>query len=496
MSRQAGSKAAQAKTKAARSGESVAPARPMPRGQAPEKIPSGPEEQLRPEVAPAPRGRDRWSWYGPGLMWMVSSVGSGSILFTPRVGSRYGFAMLWMAVLVAFLTWVMIREMGRYSVVTGRTILDGYNSVPGPRGWAVWLIFLPGLVSGVAVVAGIAGLVGSTLMLALPGSQAMYAVGTILLSAALVVSGRYKKLEKLTTVMAAVLILSAFVTALMVFPGWETMASGMVPTLPPDFDAFFVLPWVGFLLAGAAGVMWFSYWVAVRGYGGELLDSDEKERTRKPGAEERGWLRSWLVTMGITAAIGVVGASLVNVSFLTLGAELLRPLGIIPEGVRVAEDLANLLTQVWGPAGLWVLVLGMFVALWGSILANQDGWSRIYADATLMTLRRGRLDEELPGWLRRLTASRLRLRNAYVFVVLTAAPIAAFFAVRDPVSILSVGGIVSAAHMPLVVGLTLWLNQRRLPREFRPGPVWFTATLGVVLFYGFFSAIYFIGLLR
>lgn len=454
------------------------------------------KEQLRREVAPAPRGRERWSWYGPGLMWMVSSVGSGSILFTPRIGSRYGYAMLWMAVLVAFLTWVVIREMGRYSVVTGRTILDGYDSVPGPRGWAVWLIFLPGLVSGVAVVAGIAGLVGSALVLVLPGSQAFYAVGIIVLSAVLVVSGHYRKLERLATVMASVLILSGLATAVMVFPGWGPLAAGMVPGLPPDFDAFFVLPWVGFLLAGAAGVMWFSYWVAARGYGGELLESDESGRGAMPGEKERGWLRSWLVTMGITAAVGVVGASLVNVSFLTLGAELLRPMGVIPEGVRVAEDLAMLLTRVWGPAGLWVLVAGMFVALWGSILANQDGWSRMYADATIMALGRGRQTEDMPAWLQRLTASRVRLRTAYALIVLTAFPLIAFFSVRDPVSILSIGGIVSAAHMPVVVGLTLWLNQRRLPREFRPGPVWLAANLGVVAFYGFFSAIYFIGLFR
>jgi hypothetical protein len=52
--------------------------------------------------------------------------------------------------------------------------------------------------------------------------------------------------------------------------------------------------------------------------------------------------------MSTTAAIGVVGGDLVIISFLILGTELLAPEGIVPEGIRVAEDLARLLSEVWG----------------------------------------------------------------------------------------------------------------------------------------------------
>jgi Mn2+/Fe2+ NRAMP family transporter len=190
----------------------------------------------------------------------------------------------------------------------------------------------------------------------------------------------------------------------------------------------------------------------------------------------------------------VVGATVVNVSFLTLGAELLRPLGVIPEGIRVAEDLAGLLSQVWGPAGGWVLVTGIFVALWGSILANQDGWGRMYADATLMFLPRSERGHSVLG--RPLPMIRLYLRNTYILTVLTAVPIFLFLLLRDPVDILSLAGIISAAHLPVVVTLTLYLNLRHLPKGLRPGPIWTAATLVAILFYGFFSAFFFYNLLR
>lgn len=57
-------------------------------------------EALRKHVPPPPRGVSRLEWYGPALLWMLASVGSGSVLFTPRVGSRYGYELLWIALVV------------------------------------------------------------------------------------------------------------------------------------------------------------------------------------------------------------------------------------------------------------------------------------------------------------------------------------------------------------------------------------------------------------
>jgi|GEM_PF-297176 len=490
------------------------------------------------EPVPAPEGWDRLPWYGPGFIWIVASVGSGSVLFTPRVGSRYEYELLWAALLVMLLIWIVIREVGRYTLVSGRSILSGYRELPGPRGWAVWLIVLPQMIASAVIVAGIAGLVGSALMIAFPGAYLTYGIGAIALSCVLVVSGRYYWVEKAGTVMAGLLVVSAFGTAAVVSPDLAAGGRGLIPRVPADFDLYFIIPWLSFVVAGPAAVLWYSYWLLARGYGGpgqgggagtggestqedEFAPKDEStqedefaqeswtastelasegSRAAPSGAsdpeaahESRERLRKWMRIMSTTAGIGVLGGGLVSIAFLVLGTELLAPEAVMPEGIAVAEDLSRLLADVWGAPGFWMLILGVVIALWGSILANQDGFGRLYADATLLMLPRRWIRRIAPGTDERRV--RIRLQNVFTILVLAIVPVLIVLVARDPVWILSIGGILAAAHMPLIVLLTLQVNRTHLPAAHRPGPWAVAGTIVAAAFYGVVAVIYLIGLL-
>lgn len=481
---------------------------------------------IRRETPKPPTGRRIFVWFLPALLWMVSSTGSGTVLFTPRVGSRYGYELLWAALVAIVLMWVLINEVGRYTVVTGRSILAGYRDVPGPRGWAVWLVVLPGLVAGVSVIAGVAALAGSAAMVVLPGNQVLYGTVILLVSAALVLRGRYGVVEKVTAGVAALLMVGTVTTAVVVAPDLGELAAGTVPGVPGDLDWPFVMPWLGFILAGSGGILWFSYWIAARGYGGRGLDEgDEGEVTHAWDVEEPDEdmrlerLRGWTRLMSTTALIGVVTGGVVIVSFLVLGAELLRPEGVVPEGIAVAEDLARILSDVWGEAGFWFLIVSVVLALWGTVLANQDGWPRTFADAALLLQRgrrssahddgtEGRSDADDDGtagrsdaddagprpWRDRLRSRRFLHRTAVV-VAVTLAPLAVLWLVQDPVAILSVGGIVTAVHTPVFVVLTVYVNRRHLPPRLRPGPVMVTAMVLAGIFYTGFAVLFFTDLL-
>src|SRR5688572_14259653 len=118
--------------------------------------PSGAESVKEP-----PKGWERLKWLGPGFLWMVSATGSGELLFTPRVGSIYGYALIWAMLAAVTLKWFINREIGRYTVCTGATVIDGFTKIPGPKNWVLYVILIPQFFVAVTSIAGLAGSAGT-----------------------------------------------------------------------------------------------------------------------------------------------------------------------------------------------------------------------------------------------------------------------------------------------------------------------------------------------
>jgi Mn2+/Fe2+ NRAMP family transporter len=441
--------------------------------------PAGPDGD---RVQPAPRGWARIAWVGPGFLWMVSAAGSGELLFTPRVGALYGYALVWALLAAVILKWFINREVGRFAVCTGGSVLDGFAKLPGPRNWALWLILGPQLVVAVASIAGLAGSAATALALALPGDPRVWMVASVLAATALVLWGRYKAVERAATVLAVGLALAAIAAAAAVFPGFGALATGLVPRVPPETDIGEVLPWLGFMLSGAAGMIWYSYWIPAKGYGAAGL-AEKPADPRRLSPEARQELRGWVGQMTLDNTVAVVGTVVVTLAFLVLGTELLRPQGLVPEEEKVAEVLGQLLGGVWGPVGFWFMVVGVFVGFWDTVLSDQDGFGRMYANGTRHLAQQfgltGRWTDEV------------FLQRAFVVVLVTALPIGLYLAIGKPVTLLKVAGAVEAAHIPVLAGLTLFLNHRLLPGDLRASWPVIAATGLAALFFLGFAAVYF-----
>ena len=91
--------------------------------------------RLRPEdVQDPPRGLlAALRKIGPGMVLAASIVGSGELIATTTLGAQAGFAALWVVFLSCLLKPVVQEELGRYTIATGETGLEGLNRVPGPR---------------------------------------------------------------------------------------------------------------------------------------------------------------------------------------------------------------------------------------------------------------------------------------------------------------------------------------------------------------------------
>lgn len=435
-------------------------------------------------VPDPPEGWKRLAWLGPGFLWMVSAAGSGELLFTPRVGALYGYSLLWALVAAVTLKWFINREIGRFTAVTGASILDGFKSVSGPGNWAVWIILVPQVVVAVATIAGLGSAAATALLLVVPGSVRIWTIVSILVATGLVVWGRYSGVERVAVAIALALALASIVAATRVFPPVSDFAGGLAPSVPARVRYGEILPWLGFMLSGAAGMIWYSYWLRAKGYGATGIDRDEDEPMDPDhlSKADRDRLRGWTRQITFDNTVAVMGTLVITLAFLVLGAELLQPRGLVPQGTRVAEVLGRLLGGVWGPIGFWFMILGVYVGFWDTVLSDQDGFGRMFASGTRIVLG----DRGVTGrWV-----NESFLKNAYVVVLVTVLPIALFLLVGKPVGLLKVAGAVEAAHIPILTGLTLYLNRRQLPDELQPSTPALIITAIAGLFFAGFAVVY------
>ena len=72
---------------------------------------------------------DRLKMVGPGLVAAATGVGGGDIVASIVAGADYGMALVWAAVVGAFLKYYLAEGVGRWHLATDSTIIDGWNSL-------------------------------------------------------------------------------------------------------------------------------------------------------------------------------------------------------------------------------------------------------------------------------------------------------------------------------------------------------------------------------
>ncbi|NJK95315.1 MAG: Nramp family divalent metal transporter [Bacteroidales bacterium] len=303
----------------------------------------------------------------------------------------------------------------------------------------------------------------------------------------LIAAGGFKTIERLTTILAIVISLSILAAAISVGPDMKKIGAGFIPQWPQNTKVDEVLPWLGFMLAGAAGLMWFSYWTAARGYGAASLKKEEPVDPSQLPEEQQKELKDWLTHMSIANTLAVAGALIIAFAFLILGTELLQPKGLIPEENKVAETLGQLLGSIWGQVGFWFMIGAVFITFVSTMLSDQDGFGRMFADGSAILANN-------KGLGKRWTDPQF-LKKLFVIVVLAIIPIIVYLIAGEPVKLLKLAGVIEASHIPVVTGLILYLNHKTLPLKFQPSKMVFWITVLAGIFFTLFAVVYFVQLL-
>ena len=154
------------------------------------------------------------------MVLAASIVGSGELIATTTLGAQVGFAALWIILASCAIKPVVQAELGRYTIATGETGLEGFNRVPGPRAGVSWVVWAWALTVTLTLlqVGGMFGGVAQVLHLACRPCRSALWVGICLaMTLALLLGGGYERIERFAIVKVGLFTLLTVCAAAVLF---------------------------------------------------------------------------------------------------------------------------------------------------------------------------------------------------------------------------------------------------------------------------------------
>ena len=450
-------------------------------------IPGGkvkPAWELREIPEPPALGlRGLLAWAGPAVILGALSVGGFEAYNAGYAAAQRFAGIFWVYLVSSFFQLFMNREIGRYTMATGETVLQGFSRLPPAKFWAPfsalfcliqqgWPAWIGGAMSGLAFLVGgqpeIYGMVGIGLVFILfAASKTVYNTLEMIEYAAFVVAN-------FGLMFGAIAMASPQVVADVTL-GWVSF--GVIPAgiTFSIVGPFFNQP------AGGFWNFWQTYWIKEKGMGmaanmghmtGLITQEEEMRRygymfnTKDPVQLKRfnGWMRLnmtnlivFFVLLGgilFTYFAGMAGYSAAVIYHME-----------VPSGARIAIVLADIFKSAYGQIGFAAFCIILVFALFDSQFSVNDGIARMIGESVML---------EFPERWRKIGY------RAWYFGALGFITLVGMWAVWQATPYLiwvAVNWLGNFVHAWLTI-MIVWLNLTILPKGIRTE--WWAVILNVV----------------
>lgn len=310
---------------------------------------------------------------GPGLILAAAAVGVSHLVQSTRAGAGYGFALVWAVLLANFFKYPFLEYGPRYAIATGESMIEGYRKL-GVWPFRVFLVFTIGTMFAVQaavtiVTASLAAELTGLYLDPLTWSAIILTICIIILF-----KGEYKALDSAIKVIMVVLSISTVVAVL----------AAMIKTGPKNWDASpdvwtvsgvsFLIALMGWMPIPIDGAAWHSLWSLER----------IKQTRHKPE------MRDSLIDFNI----GYIGAAILSLIFLTLGALVMFGSGaeFAGSGAAFSKQLISLYTTTLGDWAYWIIIICAFTTMFSTTLTVTDAYPRVSREI-IRVMRKGNKSE-------------------------------------------------------------------------------------------------------
>ncbi|MFQ5737425.1 MAG: Nramp family divalent metal transporter [Acidobacteriota bacterium] len=427
--------------------------------------------------------------FGPGVILMMTGIGTSHLITAPVAGARFGYALLW-CIPVAYLFKYYGFEMAfRFTHATGKSLLDAYSTAW--KKWPLWYVLITTLFQCALGQAG--RLVAASAVLFYFFSQFMglqlslslygFLLGT--LSVGILFSGKYLAVELVAKISAGVLCLSAVaiylvepapLSSLAHFFQFETPAgswlivAGFLGLLPTGIDVSLqASEWGKAKKAGMARIREHLEEMGLARSFNPLTSSkrDLAVDTLRLPPRARHYCRRWFIIGLWDFRHGHVISFLIACIFLLLAAVWIP--GSEVKGREVIGQIAKIFTQA-SPWMMPLFLLGSFAATYSTAFNYFDGWPRVVGACCRNLFRStallGTSTEDLTPKQKRTWYSEYNIYRMTMLFSLFAA-VAIIAGAPRPVWLVLVASALAFFVAPVIFFLNLYYCFAVIPKEDR-----------------------------
>ena len=192
------------------------------------------------------------------------------------------------------------------------------------------------------------------------------------------IANRYDVVENVSTVLVVLVTVFAITMVFLVETtefAWNLSDIGEGMRFQIAAGSFGVaLAMFGLTGVGAGEITSYTYWCVEKGYAAWTGPRDDS-------AEWASRANGWISVMKIDAWVAWVIYTISTIAFYILGAAVLHPQNLVPQGREVMTTLSGIFSSAVGQAGGVIFLIGAGLALYKTVIANVPLQARIVANA-------------------------------------------------------------------------------------------------------------------
>lgn len=386
---------------------------------------------LREPAIPVKRGLGPVLALGPGVVYLVSSIGPTDLVTNSAAGANFGYSLIWVSLIACISLFVVLEAMSRYVLVTGESLMAGYQRVGR---WVVWMILgfivLRRHMSNLVHILVMGAALNMIAPLGSPHSEQIWSALICAFGFGLIYWGRYPAVEMaskpLLFIMGGCLILAAIGSR----PDLAAVVAGAFSPSLPGSDGFYSPVLVTMALIGASV--------------GSMTTLKYSAFMFEKGWRDASFRRQQKMDLLFTALGAFALAALIQIA----AAAVLRPRGLQVENL---DDLAPLFEFTLGEWGRVALGLCLWATVFSTYLGSNTGYALMATDIYRRVVKgresQGSADPLFRGFL----------------IWFCASPMYVLWTDWKPVPVVLITGVVFLVLFPVLIFVLLKLtNDRRL----------------------------------